>query len=127
MGINTSAQVAQSAPPNMDLKEVGKEIFGLAGYKDGSRFLKDEADPRLMQAQQMIQQLQQALQQMQMQLKDKSEENQAKSVVEMHKIQSGQQTEADKRQVDYAALALEKRGQDISHIEALLNAKRAAS
>lgn len=39
--------------------EVAKELFGLAGYKDGSRFLKDGPDPYTLQLQQTIQQLQQ--------------------------------------------------------------------
>lgn len=58
----------------LNVEEVGDEIFGKAGHKDGERFVKrdDEMqDPKLQEAQQMIQQLQQ-------QLETKQLENQAK-------------------------------------------------
>lgn len=71
--------------------EVGKEIFGLSGYKDGERFMdfftpsedvkmadgqmpNPNAGVQLEQAQMIIQQLQQQLQQALMQVQDKSED-----------------------------------------------------
>ena len=34
--------VAQMELPSLDMKEVGKEVFGLAGYRDGGRFMVDD-------------------------------------------------------------------------------------
>lgn len=67
-GMEALTKIAAAPPPNADLGEIGKEIFGLLGYKDGARFgfgKKDPnaEDPRLLQAQQIIQQLQQAIEQ----------------------------------------------------------------
>jgi hypothetical protein len=49
-------EVAALQIPGMDLKEAGKEVFGLAGYRDGRRFMQDEDEnnpennPQLQQA-----------------------------------------------------------------------------
>jgi len=53
------AQVAQMQLPNVDLNQIGKEVFGLAGYRDGGRFMQDqEQDAQIKQvieqAQQMV-------------------------------------------------------------------------
>lgn len=48
-------QMAKEGPPDFDLPEVRKELFGLAGFKDSSRFFSKQVDPRLVQAQQMMQ------------------------------------------------------------------------
>lgn len=48
--------------PGINAEEIGKEIFGLAGYKGGARFIKSPDDPQLMQQQQQMQKMQQALQ-----------------------------------------------------------------
>lgn len=61
------SQISQ-ALPNADLEAVRKEIFGLAGYRDGSRFFPREDDPntaKLQQAEQFIQQMGQQMQAMQ--------------------------------------------------------------
>lgn len=50
--------------PDIDPVAVRKELFGLAGYKDGTRFFKQGVDPKdaqLQKAMQMIQQQQQQL------------------------------------------------------------------
>lgn len=44
--------------PFFNLPEIGKEIFGALGYKDGDRFVNYEANPQVQQLQQEIQQLQ---------------------------------------------------------------------
>lgn len=55
--------------PGINKEEVGKEIFGLAGYRDGARFIADEdsipdeAKAAMQQAQEHIQQQDQMLQQ----------------------------------------------------------------
>jgi hypothetical protein len=57
MAVKTYADISQMLP-NADLENVRKEIFGLAGYRDGSRFFQDGQDPnamKLQQAGQMIQ------------------------------------------------------------------------
>lgn len=48
-------QMAHQAPPDMNLMEFRKEIFGLSGFKDSNRFFT-KVDPRVMQARQMMQQ-----------------------------------------------------------------------
>lgn len=55
--LQTYANIASAGLPDVNLEEVGKEIFGLAGYKDGKRFLNHEIDPRAVQmAQQQVMQ-----------------------------------------------------------------------
>jgi hypothetical protein len=72
--------------PDANPEAVRREIFALAGYKDGSRFFKDGPPPAMQQMQQQMQQMQQALQdisqkfqQAQLQLADKSQQNQIKA------------------------------------------------
>lgn len=58
------ANVAQMQLPNVNLEEISKEIFGLAGYRDGSRFtVQKEGQPNVEELQAQLQQLQQQLQQ----------------------------------------------------------------
>ena len=52
---------AMQAVPDADPEAIRREIFGLAGYKDGSRFFKDEANPANQRMQQQMQQMQQQL------------------------------------------------------------------
>ena len=63
--LNGYGSIAALGRMEIDLQEVGKEIFGLAGYKDGRRFLNEEIDPRAMQMAQ--QQMQEQMAQMQAQ------------------------------------------------------------
>lgn len=49
-------QIATQGSPDMDLPEIRKELYGLAGFKDSARFFKKDVDPRMVQAQQMMQQ-----------------------------------------------------------------------
>jgi hypothetical protein len=58
--------------PDVDPEALRKELFGLAGYKDGTRFFKQGQDPRDVQMQQMQQMIQQLQQQLQMVEQDKS-------------------------------------------------------
>lgn len=48
-------QVAMQGPPDLNLLETRKELFGLAGFKDSKRFFS-QVDPRWAQAKQMMQQ-----------------------------------------------------------------------
>lgn len=71
----------------IDMKEVGKEIFGHLGYSDGSRFFTNE-NPQVLQLQQQLQQTQQALAQAKAKLADKKD----KHLVDIHKVSSDSQT-----------------------------------
>ena len=64
------AEVANMQSP-LNVLELGKEIFGFVGYRDGGRFIDDGTDPKLAQAMGMIQALQQALGQAQEALENK--------------------------------------------------------
>lgn len=61
--------IAQNPPPGMDLEEVGKEIFGLLGYRDFNRFFLGNGNesPMVVMLQQKVQQLSQALESQQAQ------------------------------------------------------------
>jgi hypothetical protein len=48
-------QVSMQGPPDLDLGETRKELFGLAGFKDSKRFFT-KVDPRWAQAKSMMQQ-----------------------------------------------------------------------
>jgi hypothetical protein len=69
MATNAAIALVQNAPPGFNVQEGVKEIYSNAGYRDGTRFLSSEQDPRLLKAMQLIQSLQGALQAKQMDLK----------------------------------------------------------
>jgi len=77
--VNLLIGIAKSkmAIPFLQLQEIAKEIFGLSGYQDGTRFMSDQ-DPDKVQAQAQVMQLMNLVKQMQMKLKDKSDANMAK-------------------------------------------------
>lgn len=60
-GAKAFAEIAAMQAP-LQILELGKEIFGYIGYRDGGRFIEEEQDPRLAKAMGMIQSLQDALQ-----------------------------------------------------------------
>lgn len=51
-------QVSMQGPPDLNLGETRKELFGLAGFKDSKRFFS-QVDPRWAQAKSMLQQAEQ--------------------------------------------------------------------
>jgi cysteinyl-tRNA synthetase len=53
-----------SSMPDVDPEAVRKELFGLAGYSNGTRFFKQGMDPKDAQMQQMSQAMQQLQQQL---------------------------------------------------------------
>ena len=61
-------QIAAQAPPDSNLPEIRRQLFGLAGFKDSKRFFTS-VDPRLVQAQKLMQQA----------------ESSAKQIVDSHK------------------------------------------
>jgi hypothetical protein len=54
MASQTYNQIAMQGSPDQNLPEIRKTIFGLAGFRDSSRFFK-EVDPMVVRAQQMAQ------------------------------------------------------------------------
>lgn len=82
-----------TAPPGMNVKEIAKEIFSMAGYRDGVRFISEQEDPRLMKAMQALQQMKQMLEGKQMEL-------QAKQQTDVAQIQSTEKIKAAELQAD---------------------------
>jgi F0F1-type ATP synthase membrane subunit b/b' len=77
--VKAYGEVSALNPPNMDMAEIGNEIFGLAGYRDGRRFMVEEEENApiaqvMQQAQAMVQQAQQELAQRSAEL-DKQEQS----------------------------------------------------
>lgn len=70
------ANVAQMQLPNVDMAEISKEIFGLAGYRDGARFSKDADQNQAAQAQiqQVVEQAKQIVAQVQQEAAQKVKE-----------------------------------------------------
>jgi hypothetical protein len=70
LGINSFAGLMKQPPPGMNLAEVGKEVFAMIGYQDGTRFFEGD-DPQKAMMQKQIQQMQQQIQQLTQQVKEK--------------------------------------------------------
>jgi hypothetical protein len=77
-GAKAYAEISTMMAPGLDMLELGKEIFGYIGYRDGGRFMDDEQDPRLAKAMGMIKSLQDALGQAQELLERRDEVDQIK-------------------------------------------------
>jgi hypothetical protein len=54
--------ICKLPPPGIDLKEVWKELAGLSGYQDGTRFVIDGSNPEVIKLQQQVAKLTQLLQ-----------------------------------------------------------------
>lgn len=87
-------EMVATAPPGFNVIEGGKEIFANAGYRDGSRFVNAQADPRLLKAMEMVKQLGAALQ-------GKQGELQAQAQVEQMKLLSSAQQQDKQLGVDH--------------------------
>jgi hypothetical protein len=72
----TYVNMMKEMVPGLNKDEVGKEIFGLAGYQDGSRFLQD--DPEKLQLQAQLKQIGMENMQLKLQMKNKQGEIDAK-------------------------------------------------
>ncbi len=68
VGTEQVMKVLSIAPPNFNAQEFIKESYSNMGYRDGTRFWGDQADPRLAKAMQLLQQLQGAVKSKQMEL-----------------------------------------------------------
>lgn len=71
--LGVCSQLSAKPVPGLDLKEVFKEIFALAGYRDGMRFLQDGSDPEKVKMMQTIQQLTRKLQMLELDKRNKHE------------------------------------------------------
>lgn len=71
------ANVAQMKLPNIAMEEVSKEVFGLAGYRDGARFAQGGAQGQQIppEIQQQMEQMEQALQELQAEHQQMQAEN----------------------------------------------------
>lgn len=76
MGMNSFMGIASNPPPNANMEEITKEIFGHLGYRDGSRFFNKDVDPMVAQLQQQVQALTQVIQSKQMDHQMKMQERQ---------------------------------------------------
>lgn len=85
------ASIAKAPPPGMDLKEIAKEMFGLSGYQDGTRFMIEGQDPEVVKLIQQNRQLMQLLQRANIQMKNKEGAN-------VVRLQSNRETNATRLQ-----------------------------
>ena len=93
MATNAAVQLTANAPPGANIKEMRKEIYSNAGYRDGDRFWNEQEDPRLMKAMQAIQQLQGQLQGKQMEMQHEGQ-------LEQMKLTSNEKIKGAQLQVD---------------------------
>ena len=102
---NAAISLINTAPPGFNVQEGVKEIFSNAGYRDGARFMSEQADPRLLKAMQMVQQLQGALQGKQLEL-------QSKERIEGAKLLSNERIKSAELQVDAGRISGDLRIRD---------------
>lgn len=106
----------KNAPPGIDMKEVGREIFGYMGYQDGSRFLT-QGNAQVLQLQQELQKAQQTIQQLESKVKDKSESN-------MVRLQATKMTNDTKLALGHAKEDAENLRNATTHMRALAEADK---
>lgn len=78
--LGMASHLAAKPIPGLDLKEVFKELFALAGYRDAVRFLADGQDPEKVKLTQTVQALMKKLQVQEIEKKNKHEANVVKLV-----------------------------------------------
>jgi len=89
----------------LNLDEVSKEVFGLLGYKDGSRFLiPSEADPQ-------IEELQQQIEQMGMMLETDQVKMQGRMAIEQMKVEAQLRAAQLKSQTDLQKEVMSSKGE----------------
>jgi hypothetical protein len=112
--MNTYVGMLTKPTPGINMPEVGKEIFGLLGYSDGTRFFNSD-NPQVNVLQQQLQQAMQMINQLQTQIKEK----QTGHVVKL-------QTAREKNQVDIAKAKLHEENENkrslATHFRALTEA-----
>lgn len=68
------AEIASMGNTGLNVPELGKEVFGAVGYRDGGRFIQEGEDPRI---QQIMEEAQAAIQDLQAQLAQANEKQEA--------------------------------------------------
>jgi hypothetical protein len=86
-------QMSMQAPPGADVKEIVKEIYSFAGFRDGARFFPDKVNPQVAQAMQIIQQLK-------AEVEGKDKEIQAKLMSDKMKVDSNERIKGAQIKVD---------------------------
>ena len=95
------AEVVAMGETGLDTAELGKEIFGAVGYRDGERFMRDDqGDPRLQEMMQVVEGMKGELQGAQQALQSKESEVQGKMQIEGAKLQLGFQEAETKPQLE---------------------------
>lgn len=90
--------IVSQAPPGFNAGEAIKEIYSFAGYRDGTRFMDTQIDPRIPKMMQVIQQLQG-------QVEGKQMEMQADAQIEQMKLQSNERVKGAEIQVNAQRIA----------------------
>jgi hypothetical protein len=118
------------APPGSNVQERLKELYSLAGYRDGSRFVSENVDPRLAKSMQMIKELTE-------QLKGKQLEIASGERIEQQKLISAERQTDKQLQVDYerikgdlqiraAELVVEQQRLELERLQAQVDLKTAS-
>lgn len=92
-------ELAEKAPPDMDMNEVKKEIFGRLGYKDGSRFFIDQDSD----IPAVVQKMQQTIQQLTSEIQDQTVKAQAEQQGKIAIAQLQEQTKKELAQLSESA------------------------
>jgi hypothetical protein len=75
--MHSYTEMLKSAPPGINMQEAGKEMFGLMGYQDGSRFLSND-NPQMQALQAELQKQQAMIAQLNAKLTDQTTVHQVK-------------------------------------------------
>ena len=114
--LNSLANFSKQPVPGIDLKEVTKEVFGLSGYQDGSRFVIDGTDPEKAKLMQQLQMAMAHIKQLDQKVKEKSEGHAVK-------LQTTRETNATKVLTTAMAHHNENKQLYASHVMALEQAQ----
>jgi hypothetical protein len=123
-------QMSMQSPPGADVKEIVKEIYSFAGFRNGERFFPSQVNPQVAQAMKIIQQLQAEVQ-------GKDKEIQSKMMTEQMKVQSDEKIKSAQIQVDstriqgdlairQAELAIEQQRLELERIKLQIEAQGAS-
>ena len=91
LGMGHYVRMLEKPKPGLNMMEIGKEIFGLLGYRDGSRFFTSD-NPQVAVLQQQLQQAMQIINQ----LKSKKDERAQVAMVGFHKGREKNQADLHK-------------------------------
>lgn len=112
LGMATVNAYNPRAIMELDQKEVVDEVFGILGYKDGSRFFpnlySDEVDPMVQQLQQQVAELQAQLQPKLLESQTKLQTTQLQEQTKLRVAEMKQQVDLLKIQAEGVHMALQK-------------------